>query len=171
MIPRTLHVFDTNQANVIFPAAHPASRRIAASWCSWTASRITPSLCRRPPQPRNAATDWWTTLSTDPQNAIPDDNAPHMARATIVQGDQTTPFSDPVTIQFSGKGPTLDSVEQAAPVPDLGVQLLTLRFSGNQLNSTAANSAASYSLKPVLRTQPRSRPTRPNMTRTEKPST
>jgi len=93
-------------------------------------------------------TDWWTDPSTDPLDAIPDDNAPHMARATIIQGDQVTKFSDPVTIQFSKKGPTLDSVGVSSPGPDLGVEMLTLRFTGNPLDRKLDETAANYLHQP-----------------------
>ncbi len=86
--------------------------------------------------------EWWTDLSKD----IPVGKTPHTVRATVAQGSQITAFSDPVTVQVNKDGPKLDSVGVSIPGPDLGVQLLTVRFTGNPLDATKAGTKTNFGL-------------------------
>jgi hypothetical protein len=141
--PVNSSLYFVNQRSLIFHGtpAVPANSQLLVFLDD---ERKTPIAIAVPPA--TSGTDWRADPSPDPPAKLPDDNTPHVARAAFVQGDQISRFSDAVTIQYSNQGPKLESIGVSSPGPDLGVQRLTVRFSGNQLKKSLAETASNYTL-------------------------
>jgi hypothetical protein len=91
-----------------------------------------------------SASNWATSVASKTL----DDSAALTARAVMVQGNQQSQRSDPFQFLVSSTGPSIDAVAVSNPGPSLGVTELTVRFKGNALDPSTANTAANFLLQP-----------------------